>query len=83
MRSSFMWLSLVLLACEKEPPPSPPPVEPSAVPPATASAPAPTLPPLLDPKQAKAEAPASYKVKLATTKGDIVIEVTRAWAPRM
>ena len=27
-------------------------------------------------------APDSYKVKLTTTKGDVVIEVTRAWAPR-
>jgi peptidyl-prolyl cis-trans isomerase A (cyclophilin A) len=27
-------------------------------------------------------APAIYRVKLTTTKGDIVIEVTRAWAPR-
>ncbi len=27
-------------------------------------------------------APDSYKVKLATTKGDVIIEVTRVWAPR-
>ncbi|HZO16032.1 MAG TPA: peptidylprolyl isomerase [Polyangiaceae bacterium] len=76
-------LGLALSACEKEPPPpSPPSAEPPPPPPPKASAPSPSLPPLLDPKQAKAEAPASYKAKLVTTKGDIVIEVTRAWAPR-
>ena len=37
---------------------------------------------LLHPSTLTAIAPASYRVKLATTKGDIVIEVTRAWAPR-
>lgn len=35
------------------------------------------LPALQDPK-----APAEFKVKLETTKGDIVIKVTRDWAPR-
>src|SRR6185295_4869311 len=37
---------------------------------------------LLDPSTLKATAPAVYKVKLTTTKGDIIIEVTRDWAPR-
>jgi peptidyl-prolyl cis-trans isomerase A (cyclophilin A) len=37
---------------------------------------------LLHPSTLTATAPASYRVKLATTKGDIVIDVTRAWAPR-
>ncbi|HZS39847.1 MAG TPA: peptidylprolyl isomerase [Polyangia bacterium] len=36
---------------------------------------------LTDPTKAKATAPAVYKVKLATTKGDVVIEVHRDWAP--
>ena len=36
---------------------------------------------LLSPQSATAKAPDTYKVKLATTKGDIVIEVQRAWAP--
>ncbi len=35
-----------------------------------------------DPKTATLTAPATYKVKLHTTKGDVVIEVTRAWAPK-
>jgi len=36
----------------------------------------------LDPKKANAEAPAKFKAKFVTTKGDFVIEVTRDWAPR-
>jgi len=38
-------------------------------------------PGLLDPKQAADEAPATYTVKFETTKGDILIDVTREWAP--
>jgi peptidyl-prolyl cis-trans isomerase A (cyclophilin A) len=40
-----------------------------------------TDPALLKPASLTAKAPESYEVKLATTKGDIVIQVTRAWAP--
>jgi peptidyl-prolyl cis-trans isomerase A (cyclophilin A) len=36
---------------------------------------------LLHPATLNRTAPATYRVKLTTTKGDIVIEVTRAWAP--
>jgi peptidyl-prolyl cis-trans isomerase A (cyclophilin A) len=59
--------------------------------PAPVAAPAPAAPPaaspapaaasLLSPQTATEKAPDTYKVKLATTKGDIVIEVHRAWAP--
>jgi peptidyl-prolyl cis-trans isomerase A (cyclophilin A) len=38
-------------------------------------------PSLLKPATLKAQAPAVYKAKFTTTKGDFVIEVTRAWAP--
>jgi peptidyl-prolyl cis-trans isomerase A (cyclophilin A) len=38
-------------------------------------------PALLDPSLATGRAPDSFRVKLATTKGDIVIQVHRAWAP--
>jgi peptidyl-prolyl cis-trans isomerase A (cyclophilin A) len=38
-------------------------------------------PALLMPSLAAETAPESYKVKFETTKGDFVIEVTRAWAP--
>jgi peptidyl-prolyl cis-trans isomerase A (cyclophilin A) len=36
---------------------------------------------LLQPANLKEQAPAEYDVKMSTTKGDIVIHVTRAWAP--
>jgi peptidyl-prolyl cis-trans isomerase A (cyclophilin A) len=36
---------------------------------------------LLNPAFLKEQAPAAYKVKFTTTKGDFVVEVTRAWAP--
>ena len=36
----------------------------------------------LDPAQANATAPALYKVKMSTTKGDFTIEVHRDWAPQ-
>lgn len=38
-------------------------------------------PDLLDPSKATAKAPETFKAKLTTTKGDIVIEVHRAWSP--
>ncbi len=40
-----------------------------------------TDPALLKPATLTAKAPDVYEVKLATTKGDITIQVTRAWAP--
>ncbi len=38
-------------------------------------------PGLLDPKKAQEKAPATFKAKFETTKGDFVIEVHRDWAP--
>lgn len=38
-------------------------------------------PALLDPFAATEQAPATFQVKFETTKGDFVVEVTRAWAP--
>src|SRR5205814_279166 len=37
---------------------------------------------LLSPKAMTEEAPAKYKVKFTTTKGDFVVEVQRDWAPQ-
>ncbi|AKT43920.1 peptidylprolyl isomerase [Chondromyces crocatus] len=37
--------------------------------------------PIFHPERAKEQAPETYKVKLTTTKGDVVIQVTRAWSP--
>jgi peptidyl-prolyl cis-trans isomerase A (cyclophilin A) len=36
---------------------------------------------LLNPSYFKEQAPATFKAKFTTTKGDFVVEVTRAWAP--
>ena len=41
----------------------------------------PANPALLNPALANEEAPAQYTVRLNTTKGPILIEVTRSWAP--
>jgi peptidyl-prolyl cis-trans isomerase A (cyclophilin A) len=52
---------------------------------APTQAPAPTKAPaadLLNPASLNRTAPATFRAKLTTTKGDIVIEVTRDWAPR-
>jgi peptidyl-prolyl cis-trans isomerase A (cyclophilin A) len=39
-------------------------------------------PSLLNPASFKLQAPAMFSAKFTTTKGDFVVEVTRAWAPR-
>ena len=38
-------------------------------------------PNLLNPASLKAKAPENFKVKMTTTKGDVIIEVHRGWAP--
>jgi peptidyl-prolyl cis-trans isomerase A (cyclophilin A) len=38
-------------------------------------------PSLLNPSSFKAQAPTTFKAKFTTTKGDFVVEVTRAWSP--
>lgn len=48
---------------------------------AGAEADAPDKKKLLEPAKLTETAPATYKVKFATTKGDFVIEVTREWSP--
>jgi peptidyl-prolyl cis-trans isomerase A (cyclophilin A) len=60
------------------------PAQTKAAPPAqTKAAPkaAPTPKSLLSPGTLKDKAPDTYKVKLTTTKGDVVIQVNRGWAP--
>ena len=64
---------------------TPPPTK-SAAPAAKSAAPAakpaaPAVNPLLHPENLKAKAPDSFKVKLTTTKGDIVVQVHRDWSP--
>ena len=46
------------------------------------STPVPSALNLKDPSTLKQTAPAQFRAKFTTTKGDVVIEVTRAWAPR-
>jgi peptidyl-prolyl cis-trans isomerase A (cyclophilin A) len=74
-----------------EPVKAPEPVKPAEVtPPADSAPPKPAEPAapatgkaaLLSPKSMTEEAPAKYKVKFTTTKGDFVVEVTREWAPQ-
>src|SRR5579883_2475433 len=70
-----------LAACNGSAPqsqPAAPAPAPAAQVPAT---PAPSAA-LLDPASATETAPAEYKVKFATTKGDFVIDVHRDWAPK-
>ena len=77
-------LSVLLFAgCNR---PSPTAPEPAPVPAPAPAAVAPTPAPAasadaLDPSRANEKAPESYRVRIATTKGDMVIEVRRAWAP--
>ena len=39
-------------------------------------------PSLLNPSSLRAKAPDMYKVKFTTTKGDVIIQVNRGWAPQ-
>ncbi|MGB0678436.1 MAG: peptidylprolyl isomerase [Polyangiales bacterium] len=43
---------------------------------------APVSPALLDPSQATDKAPDTYTVKLDTTAGEVLIDVTRSWSPK-
>jgi len=53
----------------------------TAAPKAAAPKAAATAPDLLKPSTLRAIAPAVYNVKLTTTKGDVIIQVNKAWAP--
>ncbi len=79
-----------------EPPKEAPPAEPEKKEPEAAKVPeapkpemekpkpvakAPAKKSLMNPSALKEQAPAIYKVKFATSKGDILIEVDRSWAP--
>ncbi|MHC4549166.1 MAG: peptidylprolyl isomerase [Planctomycetota bacterium] len=39
-------------------------------------------PALLEPRRARETAPPRFRVRLVTTRGDLLLEVTRAWSPR-
>jgi len=57
------------------------PAQTKAAPKGTPAKAAPAVPSLLRPSSLKDKAPEMYKVKLTTTKGDVVIQVNRGWAP--
>src|SRR6266516_2871637 len=84
---AFLILPLLASAMLAQAPaqPAPPKAATKAAPPKTAATKtAPTAPrpnPLLNPAALKAVAPPVFRVKFTTTKGDFVVEVTRAWAP--
>jgi len=61
-------------------PPPPPPMAPPEPPKPAREVPKNLLDPTLP--EWNQTAPAEYKVKLSTSKGDILIQVTREWAPR-
>jgi peptidyl-prolyl cis-trans isomerase A (cyclophilin A) len=67
LRSTALFLALALGACKSGDKGAPPENARAA---------------LTDPSLAKETAPATFKVKFATTKGDFVVEVHRDWAPK-
>jgi len=80
------------IALAQTPPPAPKKAAPAPAPkaaPAAAAKAAPAAPKaaaagapnVLNPSTLRAKAPEVYKVKLTTTKGDVIVQVNRAWAP--
>jgi peptidyl-prolyl cis-trans isomerase A (cyclophilin A) len=80
-------LLIPMLACGialAQTPPAPKKAAPDAKKAAPAAAPkaaAAGAPNLLNPGSLKARAPEVYKVKFTTTKGDVIVQVNRVWAP--
>lgn len=70
---SVLGLSVAFVACKSE--------EGNAKPAAGKAAEGKAHPGLLDPSKANEKAPDKYTVTLTTTKGDILIDVDRSWAP--
>lgn len=71
--------AFALAACDQKseaPEPAAPAAAPAQTMPTAAANPA-----LLSPEKATEKAPEVFKVKLATTKGDMIVEVNRAWSP--
>jgi peptidyl-prolyl cis-trans isomerase A (cyclophilin A) len=85
------------VSCNKKtetpaPEPAPAPAPPPATPPAATPEPAkpaepppapekPAVPPGLDPSKLTEKAPAKFKARFTTSKGDFVLEIHRDWAP--
>ncbi|MDD5657314.1 MAG: peptidylprolyl isomerase [Elusimicrobia bacterium] len=78
---SALFALVVLAGCSKKPVETPA-VTPEPAPAVSApAAPAPVSDALLFPQKAMERAPAVYKARFSTTKGDFVVEVHRDWAP--
>jgi peptidyl-prolyl cis-trans isomerase A (cyclophilin A) len=88
-QASVLFALLTLAGCSRSDAPPPPEAPPEGAPiPTSTASPAPTAAaarngdaPIFHPERAKETAPDTFKVRFATTKGDFVIEVTRAFAP--
>jgi len=74
VRSTCAVLALTCAACTQKSAPAAPAA------PASLGSAAPAV--LLAPEQAAPQAPALFKARFTTTKGDFVVEVHRDWAPR-
>src|SRR5450755_191990 len=74
-------LLISMLACGIALAQTPPPAPKKAAPAAPKKAAPVAAPDLLKPGTLKARAPEVYKVKFTTTKGDVIIQVNRVWAP--
>ena len=74
-------LLISMLACGIALAQTPPAAPKKAAPAAPKKAAAAAAPDLLHPGTLKAKAPDVYKVKFTTTKGDVIIQVNRVWAP--
>jgi len=71
----------IVLAQAPPVPKKAPPAAPKAAPASAKKAAPAAAPNLLRPGTLKAKAPELYKVKFTTTKGDVIIQVNRVWAP--
>ena len=94
---SLILTVLIAAGCSRKPSEQPPvpveaekaaPVEEAEPPEAEPDAPAPTVSPaeaarqrLLNPAQLDEKAPETFRAKFTTSKGDFVLEITRAWSP--
>ncbi len=74
-------LLISMLACGIALAQTPPPAPKKAAPAAPKKAAPVAGPDLLKPATLRARAPEVYKVKFTTTKGDVIIQVNRVWAP--
>lgn len=83
MRSFIVWSSIVVaavaLSAQTPAKPAPKPAAPGAAAPKPA---APAANRLLNPAALTAKAPETFKVKFDTTKGPVVLELHRDWAPK-